>query len=97
MRLARVIGNVVATRKEPALEGKKLLLIQPLDRRLRPAGRPLVALDSVGAGAGEVVYYTRGKEGGFAFLPEKVAADAGIVGIVDCVDYPEEGVHFCCH
>ena len=97
MRIARVIGTVVATRKEPALVGKKLLVIQPLDRRLEPSGKPLVALDAVGAGSGEIVFYTRGKEGGFAFLPERVPADAGIVGVVDAVDYPAEGTYFRCH
>jgi ethanolamine utilization protein EutN len=53
MLLGRVIGNVVCTIKHPALDGRKLLIVQPLDRHGEEKGRPLVAIDSVGAGAGE--------------------------------------------
>ena len=83
MMLARVIGTVVATRKEEALTGIKLLLIQPLSAERQPAGKPLVALDSVGAGPGEDVFYVRGREAAFPFLPADVPTDAAIVGIVD--------------
>jgi microcompartment protein CcmK/EutM len=83
MQLARVIGNVVATRKEPAFEGVKLLVIQPVTRDGQDVGRPLVAVDSVGAGVGERVFFVRGKEASFPFHPTEVPADAGIVGIVD--------------
>ena len=83
MQLARVIGDVVATRKEPALDGIALLVVQPLDERGAPAGRSLVAVDSVGAGVGETVFFVRGREASFPFLPAEVPADACIVGIVD--------------
>lgn len=83
MLLARVMGTVVCTRKEPSLTGVKLLLVQPLTPDRRPAGKPLVALDSVGAGAAEEVFYVRGREASFPFLPEEVPADATIVGIID--------------
>ena len=83
MQLARVIGDVVATRKEPAFEGITLLLIQPLTASGEDVGRPLVAVDSVGAGVGEHVFFVRGKEASFPFHPAEVPADAGIVGIVD--------------
>ena len=83
MQLARVIGNVVATRKEPALEGIKLLVIQPIATDGADVGRPLVAVDSVGAGVGERVFFVRGKEASFPFYPMEVPADAGIVGIID--------------
>jgi microcompartment protein CcmK/EutM len=83
MQLARVIGDVVSTRKEPAYEGIKLLVIQPLTPNGDDAGRPLVAVDSVGAGVGECVFFVRGKEASFPFHPTEVPADAGIVGIVD--------------
>jgi len=83
MKLARVVGNVVATIKDPALEGKKLLLIQPIHRDGRPSGRPVLALDSVGAGAGERVFYVRGKEGSFPWYPENTPSDCTIVGILD--------------
>jgi ethanolamine utilization protein EutN len=81
--LARVIGNVVATRKDPGLQGIKLLLIQPIKTDRTPSGKPLVAVDSVGAGASEEVFYVRGREASFPFLPVEVPADAAIVGIVD--------------
>ena len=83
MQLARVIGDVVATRKEPAYDGIKLLVIQPLSPDGTDSGRPLVAVDSVGAGVGERVFFVRGKEASFPFYPTEVAADAGVVGIVD--------------
>lgn len=83
MLLARVVGTVVCTRKEPALDGIKLLLVQPLTPQRTPVGQPLVAVDSVGAGAGEEVFYVRGREASFPFLPEEVPADAAIVGIID--------------
>jgi ethanolamine utilization protein EutN len=83
MQLARVIGDVVATRKEPAFEGVKLLVIQPVSADGQDSGRPLVAVDSVGAGVGERVFFVRGKEASFPFYPAEVPADAGIVGIVD--------------
>jgi ethanolamine utilization protein EutN len=83
MQVARVIGDVVATRKDPSLEGIKLLVVQPLGSDGRDAGRPLVAVDSVGAGIGEHVFFVRGKEASFPFHPTEVPADAGIVGIVD--------------
>jgi ethanolamine utilization protein EutN len=83
MQLARVIGDVVATRKEPAYEGITLLVIQPLLPDGSDAGRPLVAVDAVGAGVGERVFFVRGKEASFPFHPKAVPADAGIVGIVD--------------
>jgi microcompartment protein CcmK/EutM len=83
MQLARVIGDIVATRKEPAYEGIKLLVIQPLAADGADAGRPLVAVDAVGAGVGERVFFVRGKEASFPFYPTEVPADAGIVGIVD--------------
>jgi microcompartment protein CcmK/EutM len=83
MQLARVIGDVVATRKEPAYEGLTLLVIQPLSPDGTDVGRPLVAVDSVGAGVGERVFFVRGKEASFPFFPTEVPADAGVVGIVD--------------
>jgi ethanolamine utilization protein EutN len=83
MQLARVIGDVVASRKEQALEGIALLLIQPLAADGQDTGRPIVAVDAVGAGVGEHVFFVRGKEASFPFHPVEVPADAGIVGIVD--------------
>ena len=83
MNLAVVIGEVVATRKDDNLTGLKLLVVQPIDANRQPAGRPLVAVDSVGAGTGEHVFFVRGKEASFPFHPTEPPVDAGIVGIVD--------------
>ncbi len=88
MQLARVKGNVVATIKNSTLQGRKLMVIQPLDGNLKASGKPLVAVDSVGAGAGELVFWCRGKEASFPFAtssPEsrEVPTDCTIIGIVD--------------
>lgn len=83
MQLARVIGDVVATRKDDNLAGLKLLVLQPLTPSREAAGRPLVAVDAVGAGVGEEVFFVRGKEASFPFYPVEAPVDAGIVGIVN--------------
>lgn len=84
MRLARVVGNVCATVKDPQLEGLKLLLLQPLDASGADFGTPLVALDAVGAGAGETVYWSGRREACLAFDPQ-VPSDASVTGIVDSI------------
>jgi ethanolamine utilization protein EutN len=83
MQLARVIGTVVATVKNDSLEGRTLLIVQSLDAKLQPQGTPLVAVDSVGAGVGELVFWCRGKEASFPFKREDTPTDCTIVGIVD--------------
>ena len=83
MQIARVIGDVVATRKDDSLTGIKLLVVQPLAADRQPVGRPLVAVDAVGAGVGEHVFFVRGKEASFPFYPVEPPVDAGIVGIID--------------
>jgi ethanolamine utilization protein EutN len=89
MQLAKVIGDVVATRKDETLTGIKLLVLQPLNADRSPAGRAIVAVDAVGAGVGEHVFFVRGKEASFPFYPVEPAVDAGIVGIVDHWDVEE--------
>lgn len=83
MQLARVIGDVVSTMKDRSLQGQKLLVLQPMTPAGAAIGRPLVAVDSAGAGAGETVFFVRGREASFPFLPDLVATDANVVGIVD--------------
>jgi ethanolamine utilization protein EutN len=83
MQLARVLGEVVATMKDANLTGLKMLVLQPLSASGESAGRTLVALDSVGAGVGEHVFFVRGREAAFPFYPVEPPADATIVGIVD--------------
>lgn len=96
MFLARVTGTVWATRKHAPLESGRFLLLQPLDERRRPDGEPFVALDTAGAGPGEVVIYITAYE---AMLPWKerhpeidvAGVDAAVVGIVDRIDLPPGG------
>lgn len=83
MQLARVVGTVVATRKDPGLSGHTLLLLAPVTPDGQASGRPIVAVDSVGAGPGEAVFFARGREASFPFLPEQVPTDASVIGIVD--------------
>lgn len=91
MQLARVIGCVVATVKNDSLEGRKLLVVQSLDSNLRPQGSPLVALDAIGAGVGELVFWCRGKEASFPFRREDTPTDCTIVGIVDSDSHVTKG------
>jgi ethanolamine utilization protein EutN len=88
MYLGRVIGTVVATRKADGLEGKKLLVVTPLDHRLARTGDDQVAVDTVRAGAGDLVYLVGAREAALALEPWFVPVDAAIVGIVDEVDAP---------
>jgi ethanolamine utilization protein EutN len=83
MQLARVIGEVVSTIKDANLVGMTLLILQPLAPSGESVGRTLVALDSVGAGVGEIVFFVRGREAAYPFYPAEPPADAAIVGIVD--------------
>lgn len=85
MKLGRVIGSVVCTRKVDSFEGVKLLLVQPLDERLENAGDPLVACDVVQAGPGDIVYYEGGREAALGIDNWFNPSDATIFGIVDSV------------
>lgn len=83
MQLARVVGDVVSTRKDENLSGIKLLVLQPIAPDGKDLGRTLIAVDAAGAGVGERVFFVRGKEASFPFYPVEVPTDAGVVGIVD--------------
>jgi microcompartment protein CcmK/EutM len=83
MQLAKVIGDVVTTCKDENLAGLTLLVLQPIGADGAPVGRTLVAVDAVGAGVGETVFFVRGKEASYPFHPTEVPTDAGVVGIVD--------------
>jgi len=94
VHLARVIGTVHASRKDENVETATMLVVQPIDSDKSPVGTPLVAVDMVGAGLGEIVYYTTAYE---AVIPWKdrtsvgmALIDAGIVGIVDRIDLSAE-------
>jgi len=83
MRLGRVVGRLWSTVKIPQFDGHRFLVVQPIDAERQDAGAEIVCMDTVGAGAGETIYWARGKEASLAFLPERVPSDATIVGIVD--------------
>ena len=83
MQIARVIGTVVSTIKNESLHGRKFLLVQTLNADLKAKGSPMVALDSVGAGVGELVFWCRGKEASFPFKRDETPTDCTIVGIID--------------
>jgi microcompartment protein CcmK/EutM len=92
VQIAHVLGEVVATVKSEALTGHKLLVLQPVTPDRTPAGRTVVATDAVGAGVGEYVFFVRGREASFPFLPAETPVDACIVGIVDHWDLEDGGV-----
>jgi len=83
MQLAKVVGTVVATRKEPSLEGLKLLLVRPVDEEGREYGTPLVAVDTVGAGPDEVVLTASGSSARQTTLTDKRPVDTVVMAIVD--------------
>lgn len=83
MQIARVIGTVVATVKNEALDGRKILIVQTLDADLKEKGNPMLALDAIGAGVGELVFWCRGKEASFPFKRDSTPTDCTIVGIID--------------
>ncbi len=86
MILAKVVGTVVATRKDDRLVGCKLLLAQPIDPRGKVQGNHLVAIDTVDAGSGETVLIVSGSSARMAAGLKDVPVDAAIVGIVDSVN-----------
>lgn len=86
MFLATVIGTIWATRKDASLEGTKMQIIQPVDRFAQPLGSPLVAIDTVGAGPGETVFYVTAREASIPLRHGLSPVDASIIGIVDTVE-----------
>jgi len=88
--LGKVIGTVVATRKDEKLIGSKLMITQPLDLDLNPKGDPIIAVDTVGAGIGELVVYTTGTAGRIAARKLDAPIDAAIIGIIDEMDVNKE-------
>ena len=85
MYFGRVVGSVWATVKNPEMKGLRLLMVQPLTPELRNTGKRIICTDCTGAGSGELVYWVRGKEASFPFLPAEPPTDTTIVGIVDSV------------
>jgi len=90
MQIARVVGTVVATQKHRTFEGAKLLLVQPVSIDDTPRGTPLLAVDSVGAGAHEkVLIVLEGRAAGEALGRKAAPVDAAVIGIIDQLDVQE--------
>ncbi len=85
MQLAKVVGTVVATRKEATLEGLKMLLLRVVDEEGKESGATVVAADAVGAGPGEVVLFAAGSSARQTVLTDKRPVDAVVMAIVDSV------------
>ena len=86
MNLAKVVGTVWATRKDENFTGAKMLLVQPVDDALKAQGQPIAAVDTVGAGVGELVFFVTAREAIVAMkkdLNHLTPCDAAIVGIVE--------------
>lgn len=91
MDIGKVIGTVVATRKDPSLEGTRLLIVQPLDEKHTPISEPLVAVDTLqDAGAGEIVYIVTGGDAVRVLQDRRMPVDVAIVGLVDSMTLTEE-------
>jgi len=86
MQMGKVIGRIVATRKDERLVGSKLMLVQPIDPAGTLKGDPIVAVDTVGAGTGEQVIYVSGSMAGRAVATDGAPVDAAIVGIIDSIE-----------
>ena len=92
MKLAKVIGTVVATKKVDSIRDLKILMIQPLDEKLENAGEPVAAIDTVQAGYGDLVYYIIAREASLALPDPFSPVDATITGIVDQVNIEDVGI-----
>ena len=89
MLVARIVGTVVATRKDPRLVSSKLLVVRPVDPRGKPEGHYLVAVDTVDAGVGETVLIVSGSSARMALGLKDCPVDAAIIGIIDTISVTE--------
>lgn len=85
MQLGKIIGTIWATRKYEAVTGYKMQLVQPINSELKKIGDPIIALDTVGAGPGEIIYYVTASEAVIPLDVDMAPVDASIVGIVDSI------------
>ena len=86
MRLGRIIGKVWATAKDEQLDGIKLAIMQVVDELEKPTGTTFVAVDTIGAGEGDLVYWVGGGEATCVYPDRKIPSDVSIVGLVDSLD-----------
>jgi ethanolamine utilization protein EutN len=83
--LGKVIGNVWATKKYAALHSFKLMFVQPINSEMESCGEPIIAVDTVGSGPGEIIYYITASEAVIPLPVDMAPVDASIVGIVDTI------------
>lgn len=99
MFLAKVIGHVVATQKDPTMKGRRLLilrpqLVDPVDpTKFKDGGNTVVAIDTLGAGEGETVLFVQGSSARMAENLNRIPVDAAVIGIVDTVDVLGKRIH----
>ena len=86
MNLAKIIGTIWATQKDPQLENLRMQLIQPINSHQKELGKPIIAVDSVGAGTGEIVFYITASEAVIPLKNKPSLSDATIIGIVDNIE-----------
>ena len=86
MNLAKIIGTIWATQKDPQLEKLRMQLIQPINSNQKELGKPIIAVDSVGAGTGEIVFYITASEAVLPLKNKPALSDATIIGIVDNIE-----------
>ncbi len=86
MYLGRIIGTIWATRKYESLVGYKMLFVQPINAEHEDLGEPIIALDTVGAGSGEIIFYVTASEAVIPLDVDMAPVDASIVGIVDSIN-----------
>lgn len=86
MELGKVIGTIWATRKYEAVNGYKMQFVQPMNANLKALGEPIIALDTIGAGPGEIIYYITASEAVIPLDVDMAPVDASIVGIVDSIN-----------
>jgi len=84
--LGKVIGNVWATRKYETLKNFKMLFVQPINAKKENVGEPIIAIDTVGAGTGETIFYITASEAVIPLPVDMAPVDASIVGIVDSIN-----------
>ena len=89
MLLAKIVGTVVGTRKDPRLVSSKLLVVRPIDPRGKAEGNYLVAIDTVDAGVGETVLIVSGSSARMAAGLKDCPVDAAVIGIIDNIDINE--------
>jgi ethanolamine utilization protein EutN len=89
MKFGKIIGRVVSTQKVASFEGLKLVLVQPLDEKREPVGDAIVAVDTLQADVGQIVYFETSKEAGRVIETEMNPCDAAVMGIVDDINITE--------